>query len=89
MAKRRLPLGATLLPVPSPTSDDDGIWQALRDWRSGQAYIDGDGNYRLRPVQVGDHKWQGSGPVAPWNRAAKRRFASCSELHAAAHEEAA
>lgn len=59
---------------------DDGdaaqVAQALTDWREGRAYIDARGNYRLK----------GTGRIALWNKAAKRRFRSSEELHAAATE---
>lgn len=56
------------------------IDQALQDWRAGRAYIDGNGNYHIR------RDGRASGPVAPWNRAAKTFFAGVEALHRAAEE---
>lgn len=58
------------------------VRQALHDWASSasKAYIDGKGNYHIKGAG------KTSGPIAPWNKAAKREFASVSDLHAAAHQ---
>lgn len=56
----------------------DPIEQAKRDWLSERAYVDGQGNYHI--------KTEGgvSGPIAPWNKEAKRHFKDVMELHYAA-----
>lgn len=59
-----------------PESAD--VAQALGDWRKGRAYIDGQGNYHVK------RDGRSSGPIAPWNKAAKRRFATVTDLHHAA-----
>lgn len=59
------------------------IRQAVEDWKSGRAYMGNDRNYRLRQRQIG-WKWYGRGPVAPWNRAAKRLSPTTDALHALA-----
>ena len=56
----------------------DHVVQALADWRNNRAYIDGNGNYHVRRED------RPSGPIAPWNKAAKRRFATVTDLHHAA-----
>jgi hypothetical protein len=61
---------------------------ALDDWRSGRAYLDGAGNYRLRSESMhtaGRLHYCGRGKVAPWNKTAKRAFQSAEALHRAAH----
>jgi len=57
---------------PKPTT---GIAQAVRDWLTGKAYIDNQGNYHVKA------EGSSSGPVASWNKEAKARFKSPSELH--------
>jgi len=52
-----------------------GIAQAVRDWLKGKAYIDNQGNYHVRA------EGSSSGPVASWNKEAKAKFKSPSELH--------
>lgn len=47
----------------------------LEDWGSGRAYLDNNGNYRLKA------EGRSKGPVAPWNRQAKMSFPSCDVLH--------
>jgi hypothetical protein len=56
------------------------VHQALRDWSTGRAYVDAKGNYHLKG------KTGTSGPIAPWNKAAKREFASVDKLHEAAQK---
>lgn len=55
--------------------DAEDINQALIDWREGRAYIDGQGNYHVKRYR------HHSGPIAPWNKAAKQRFATVTDLH--------
>jgi hypothetical protein len=66
------------------------LGQAVEDWRSGRAYLDNAGNYRLRSQQAkrgaGPLKWTGSGKVAPWNRAVKAAFSGPDEFHRTAME---
>lgn len=51
---------------------------AMRDWKSGRAYIDNGGNYRLYGEKRGfDGR---DGRIAPWNKAAKVAFADSNEL---------
>lgn len=57
------------------------IAQALADWRANRAYIDGNGQYHVK------REGRPSGPIAPWNQAAKHAFASVSDLHVAAFPE--
>jgi hypothetical protein len=66
---------ATELPEP--------IRQAFRDWNERRAYLDNGGNYRLRP-EPATPTHRPSGKIASWNKEVKRRFANCSEFHAAA-----
>ena len=51
------------------------VEQGCKAWLSGNAYIDDNGNYHLRP--------QGkiSGPIASWNKAVKSNFSSVSHFH--------
>jgi hypothetical protein len=65
------------------TETSDAIRQAFRDWNTRRAYIDNGGNYRVRP-EPATPTHRPSGKIAPWNKEVKRRFASCSEFHAAA-----
>ncbi len=52
--------------------------QAFEDWLSGRAYLDNNGNYRVR--------WslRRSGQIAPWNLLVKRSFKSHEEFSNAA-----
>lgn len=63
------------------STTDAAVLQALTDWRNGRAYIDGRGNYHVTT------EGRRSGPVAPWNRAAKRAYPDVQELHRAAFKE--
>ncbi len=56
----------------------DDVEQALIDWRADRAYIDGRGNYHIK--RDGHH----SGPIAPWNKSAKKQFTTVTDLHRAA-----
>lgn len=69
--------------VPVALAVTPAIQQAFNDWNSNRAYVDKGGNYRVRPEPATPtHKM--SGPVASWNKEAKRRFPTSAELHAAA-----
>ena len=63
-----------------PTTAKADIAQASKDWLSGRAYIDNAGNYRIKA------EGKAKGTIAPWNKAAKKAFASVSDLHAHAHK---
>jgi hypothetical protein len=52
--------------------------EAYAAWNEQRAYIDGKGNYHLRA------EGKSSGPIAPWNKAAKAAYRNVSEFHAAA-----
>jgi hypothetical protein len=67
---RRTPL--TIPTVPLVIED------AYRQWLANQAYIDGRGNYHVKSINV-------TGPIAPWNKAVKRLYATVSLFHDAAH----
>lgn len=58
-------------------NDQDAIARALSDWRMNRAYIDGRGNYHVKT------EGRSSGPIAPWNKAAKRAFPTVDDLHRA------
>ena len=59
------------------------IKQAFRDWNDSSAYLDNNGNYRVR-TRDADGYLSPNGPIASWNKEVKRTFASCAEFHAAA-----
>ena len=59
--------------LPSP-----GIQQAHADWLSGHAYIK-NGNYHVKT------EGKSSGPIAPWNKEAKKLYANSKALGEAAH----
>lgn len=65
------------------TETSAAIRQAFRDWNERRAYLDNGGNYRVRSEPATPTHRPG-GKIAPWNKEVKRRFASCSEFHAAA-----
>ncbi len=65
-------------PAAKPAGETPTIKQALEDWRSGRAYIDNAGNYRIKA------EGRPSGPIAPWNKEAKATFESVQDLHKAA-----
>jgi len=50
---------------------DSTIHQANKDWLSGDAYIDNNGNYRLKSTSR----------IAPWNKLVKRLFKGVIEFH--------
>ncbi len=52
--------------------------QAFSDWNSGRAYLDNNGNYRVRG------SLSRSGKIAPWNLTVKRGFKSHQEFSNAA-----
>jgi hypothetical protein len=54
------------------------VTQALKEWATNRAYVDGNGNYHVK----GEGKR--SGPIAPWNKEVKRAFATTDEFHNAA-----
>lgn len=59
----------------TPSTEHAEIEQALSDWRTARAYVDGRGNYHVK-------SWgRSSGPIAPWNRTAKRVFRTVTDLH--------
>ncbi len=59
--------------------------QAFADWKSNKAYVDGAGNYRVRPEPATPtHKV--SGTVAPWNKEVKRLYPTSAEFNVAARE---
>ncbi len=60
------------------------VQQAIADWKSGRAYLDNAGNYRLKPVDDEDRVTGNRGPIASWNKTAKAAFKDTSELSAAA-----
>lgn len=66
-------------------ADERLLAEAVRDWRSGRAYKDNRGTYKLRPiVQAAGVPMVGSGPgkAAPWNKIAKATWGSSTEgLH--------
>ena len=58
---------------------EDELSQASRDWKSGKAYLDSQGHYRLRQKQEyqaykGKKVWTGKGPRASWSAAVKKEF---------------
>lgn len=55
--------------------------EAFRLWLSNSLYVCR-GNYRIKS------EGRQSGPIAPFNRALKRKYPSCSEFHRAALLEA-
>lgn len=57
------------------------IEKGLAAWSDSRLYIDGQGNYHLRP----EGKKTGTGPIAPWNKELKAAFKTSSDLHAAAN----
>jgi hypothetical protein len=76
MSARRTTLTAHLVGSgPANLSRGDTIALATRDWAERRAYVDEQGNYRLK----NEHGARGG--VAPWNRIAKSFFVSCSALH--------
>ncbi|HEU4754917.1 MAG TPA: diguanylate cyclase, partial [Armatimonadota bacterium] len=80
---------ATPEAVPAEIPDSPAVRQALADWAAGRAYVDGAGNYRLkREPNPGAPTHQSRGPIAPWNKEAKRAFARPEDLHAAAMQAA-
>jgi len=56
------------------------IVQAMKDWKSGKAYLDNNGNYRLK------RDGAGRGPISPWNKEVKRTFRTSVEFHQAAQK---
>lgn len=54
------------------------IQQAFTDWKGRRAYIDGNGNYRIKA------EGKSSGPVASWNKAVKAEFPNVKDFHEAA-----
>lgn len=66
----------------SASAGDSALTQAKTDWKSGRAYLDNHGNYHTRPLGQKD----GHGPIASWNKAAKKAFKDSFGLHAAAHK---
>lgn len=56
------------------------ILQAIAEWKSGAAYRDNAGNYRVR-VTRWCGRYTGRGPIASWNKAVKH---AGIDLHVAA-----
>ena len=52
--------------------------QAFADWSAGRAYVDDRGTYHVKAPG------RSSGPVAPWNKVAKRAFPDVGAFHRAA-----
>lgn len=63
-----------------PINTSGDVRDALVDWQSKRAYIDGNGNYHIKT------EGKPSGPIAPWNKAAKAKFKTPTDLHDAAAE---
>jgi hypothetical protein len=59
------------------------ILQAFRDWNDSSAYLDNNGNYRVR-TRGADGYLSPRGKIAPWNKEVKRAFADSGEFHRAA-----
>lgn len=53
--------------------------EAFRLWLTNRLYVCG-GNYRIK------REGRQSGPIAPFNRALKRKYQDCTEFHRAAHQ---
>lgn len=51
--------------------------EAFSAWLNNEAYIDGNGNYRIR-------KNGNKGPIAPWNKQVKASYTNVSDFHKAA-----
>lgn len=62
--------------------------EAYKAWTENRAYVDGAGNYHVRPESATPTRSQ-RGPIAPWNKAVKRAFKDSAEFHRAAQEYAA
>lgn len=62
------------------------IEQAFRDWLTNRAYIDNNGNYRVKDSTRGSPN---CGPIAPWNKTIKKHFKDHDAFHksALAYEE--
>ncbi len=83
-----IPQTTPVEPAPAPKPEVErkeesspAIQQALADWNSEKAYVDGNGNYHIKT------EGKVSGPIAPWNKEVKRAFADTGEFHKAAKAE--
>jgi hypothetical protein len=58
------------------------IEQAFTDWTDGRAYIDNNGNYRVKQPRT--NGLSSGGRIAPWNKEVKRSFSDVQAFHEAA-----
>jgi len=66
---------------------EDPIHAALEAWRTGRAYVDNGGNYRLYELDPTSPRGKKRGRIAWWNKEAKQAFPEVFDLHHAAVRE--
>lgn len=70
---------------PEPKGYSPAVQEGLKAWAEGRAYVDGAGNYHLRP-EAASPSHRPRGPIAPWNKEVKRAFPDTGAFHEAAQK---